>query len=135
MINNTLLKTVHDLLATYPELRNDDKKLIVSVWSVLHANKVVIVDGVQMFTVSDIVKVFESPETIARTRRVLQNTLGLFPPTSESVIRQRRIHEDTVRNWASNKFTPTQTKLILTAYMECRKKSAFELKEIIKKLQ
>jgi len=121
-ITNNILHTVHDLLATSPELRNSDSKLIVAVWATLHPHRIFTASEqpVKCFAIKDIMELFESPETIRRSRQLLQNSLGLYPPTNEKVIRHRRMNKELMRLWASIKPTPQQTKKLLTEYLNLK---------------
>lgn len=79
------------ILANYPFTRNSDKALIFKYWR--EADKIIEVteENYDKLTIA---------ESITRSRRKLQNELGLYLPTDEEIIEQRRINEDAVRSWA-----------------------------------
>lgn len=135
-LTNNIFYAVHDILATSPECRNSDQKLICMVWAKLHPHRIFTAteQPVKCFAVRDIMDLFESTETIRRSRQIIQNDLGLYPP-SETVKNGRRKNQEIIEEWKRNKFTPEQTKFILTAYLKCKNKSTFELKKIIQELQ
>lgn len=138
-INNSIIHTVHDILASDPKSRNSDQRLVIMVWGTLHPHRIFTVpDGngapTQCFSLKDMSENFEHFESIRRVRQVLQNDLGLFP-SDETVKNGRRKNQQIMTDWKRNNFTPQQTKLIVTAYTNCKKKKDFELKKIIQQLQ
>jgi len=86
----TVKSAVRFLLARYPELRNDDRPLILYFWYYL--------DRFPVFLPADRTGRLTSPETIRRARQKIQMT-GKFLPTDLKVIQKRRITRHTIRNY------------------------------------
>ena len=80
------------ILERYPEARNDDLYLIILYWRLFDE-----LGRYIRFVPYEVIKKATRPETIRRTRQYIQNTLGLYPPTRESVIRRRRRAEKAMR--------------------------------------
>ncbi len=80
------------ILERHPEARNDDLYLIILYWRYFDE-----LGRYIRFVPYEIIRKATRPETIRRTRQYVQNTLGLYPPTRESVIRKRRKAEKAMR--------------------------------------
>lgn len=80
------------ILERYPEARNDDLYLIILYWRYFDELGKYI-----RFVPYEVIKKATRPETIRRTRQYVQNTLGLYPPTRESVIKRRKRAEKRMR--------------------------------------
>lgn len=124
-ITNTILHTVHDVLVHDTESRNNDMRLAVRVWQVLHAHRVITTTDhngkpINCFSLEDIATILAPYETIRRSRQIVQNTLGLYQPTDDKILRKRKVNEETMRQWAQNKLTPAQTKKILAEYLNTK---------------
>lgn len=138
-ITNSIIHTVHDVLARDPKSRNSDQRLVVMVWATLHPHRIFTApDGngtpTQCFSLKDMAESFEHFESIRRVRQTLTNDLGLYP-ASKTVKNGRRKNQQIMEDWKKNQFTPQQTKAIVTMYTNCPKKSTFDLKKIIQQLQ
>jgi hypothetical protein len=125
-LTNTILHTVHDTLARDVKSRSNDMRLAVIVWATLHPNRIFTIEDhndipLQCFSMKDIAEIFESYETIRRSRQTIQNDLGLYPCT-QKVKGRRKQSEEIMREWVNNNFTPAQTKRILTEYLNAKKK-------------
>ena len=81
------------LLHHYPKTRNSDLILLFKFWN--------FVEKLHCSDLGDSFILTLTPaETITRCRRHIQNDLGLFLPTHESVIEVRNICQEAVRSWA-----------------------------------
>ena len=123
-LTNNILHTVHDVLVYDPESRNNDMRLAVRVWQVLHAHRIVTTtdhnnNPLNCFSLEDIATKLAPYETIRRSRQTLQNTLGLYPCTTK-VKSRRKQSEETMQQWVQNKLTPAQTKKILAEYLNTK---------------
>lgn len=137
--------TVINLLAENPKCRDNDQYLVCKVWLRNHPKHFTYKtgeDGIPdmrepIVELRRIVDFFESTETITRARREIQNTLGLYPPTSLAVAKARRIKYETWRENLSNNFTKEQAKAIMEIYIRAKdatKKNLVEIKrQIIEK--
>ena len=83
-------------LNKYPETRNSDIKLTNAVWIEFHNSKLLVVEGA-IFTqyAVKLTELYDLPsqDDVKRIRAKIQNNLHKFLPTSEEVIKQRRIKE------------------------------------------
>lgn len=123
-LTNTILHTVHDVLVHDPESRNNDMRLAVRVWQVLHAHRVIATTDhngktTNCFSLEDIATILAPYETVRRSRQTIQNTLGLYP-CDKKVKGRRRQSEETMQQWVQNKLTPAQTKKILAEYLNTK---------------
>lgn len=81
---------VYNILEEHPETRNDDRLLLLAYWSKINGIKIP-AETAMLFA-----QYATSPESITRVRRKIQSQ-GLFPPTEEDVIKQRRQREQDMR--------------------------------------
>ena len=58
----------------------------------------------------DIRDAFTYSESIRRARQIIQNDLGLYPPTNTKVKNKRKISEEIINNWFSNPLTKREQK-------------------------
>ncbi len=135
--------TVLRLLESNERCRNDDQYLVCKVWMVNHPQKFhflhMLPDGKfdesrPSVELKYIVDIFENMETISRVRRDIQNTLGLFPPTSWHVAKGRRIKEDIWRENMTNNFTKAQATAIMEIYIRAKQATKKNLVEIKKRI-
>lgn len=83
-------KIIH-CLKKYPEARNSDIRLTNSVWIEFNYSKIKIIDGRPYIALADLYDV-PTQESVKRVRAEL-NSNGLYLPTSEEVLKQRRLLE------------------------------------------
>ena len=74
--------------------RNCDTCLIFSYW-----NRFSPVMTRILFSVESERHKLTAIESITRARRIIQNTLELWPPTDPDVIKKRRIREEAIKEW------------------------------------
>lgn len=71
-----------------PLCRDDDMRLILSVWAL---------QGVKIDLDAESLDVMFSSESVRRSRQKVQNTEGKFLPTTYAVAKRRRINEELLR--------------------------------------
>ena len=128
-----MYNVVLNLLCEYEKCRNSDQYLIAKVWQYFHQDKFMCIEldyKSPYVSIHDIISTFESPETITRVRRDIQNNLGLFQPTLLEVVKQRKIKEEQWRENMSYQFTKEQANAILEIYLLAREKSSVDIKKI-----
>jgi len=81
------------ILEHYPEARNDDLYL----WLIYVRLFSPELSKYISYIPYEVLKKAPKFETIRRVRQHIQNTLGLYPPTREEVMRRRRIRERAMR--------------------------------------
>lgn len=113
------------------ESRNDDNRLVCVLWNTFHPEKVK--DG--MVALKDIIQELPKAETIGRARRMIQNDLGLYVPTSQAVAKGRKMAQDEWEEAMRHDFTPSQAKAILQIFMEAKGKSSKELKLLVDQIR
>jgi hypothetical protein len=123
-------KTILGIMSQYPKARDDDMYLILHVWMALHPSKIFQYEERQCVKLKDIHELFESPESIRRTRQKIQNDLGLFPPTSYQVMKARRMKEENWREAMRNNFNLEQSTAILEIYTRVKGKNKKSIKQI-----
>lgn len=69
---------VADLLDKYPELRDDDKRLIANVWRIEYGFKRIDEPATMRSFLNCFIEDFSSPESIRRTRQKLQEEFIQF---------------------------------------------------------
>jgi len=82
------------ILKHFPETRNSDNLLLFMYWDKCDG-----LDADNFLDEAVITKLTPS-ESITRCRRNIQNTYGMFLPTEESVLEEREIKQEAVRDWA-----------------------------------
>ena len=78
------------VLADDADSRDDDMRLLFNVWKAQGVNIELDVESLDMLF---------SSESIRRSRQKVQNTEGLFPPTSFSVAKRRGLSEEKLRDF------------------------------------
>ena len=91
----TTKAAVKFLLARYPELRNDDRPLILYYWYYM--------DKFPIFLPSNRTARLTSSETIRRARQKIQAD-GEFVPTDPKVIQMRRIRRHAIKNYFAKEY-------------------------------
>ena len=110
------MQSVLDVLAVDERSRNDDKHLTCMIWKYLYPSKVIKVYNhevdkeIDYVSLRDIRDVFTYSESIRRARQIIQNDLGLYPPTNTKVKNKRKISEEIINNWFSNPLTKREQK-------------------------
>lgn len=125
--------TILGIMEAAPKSRDDDTYLILQVWMALHPSKIFKHEERQCVRLLDIYEVFESPETIRRTRQKIQNDLGLYPPSAK-VAKARRMKEEAWREAMNNNFTLSQSKAILDIYARVKGKTKKSITQIKKEI-
>ena len=83
-------------LKNMPETRNSDIKLTLNLWLKFYPDKVQIVNGeyyIHMRSLYDIPR----EDSIKRLRAIIQGNEGRYLPTSEMVLKKRRMKEELAR--------------------------------------
>jgi hypothetical protein len=90
-----LKKKIKYCLQKYPETRNSDIKLTNSIWVEYYGDKLIKINDRLLVHLTDL---YELPtqESVKRIRAKL-NEQGLYLPTSEEVLKQRRLLEKKYR--------------------------------------
>ena len=90
-----LKKKIEYCLQKYPETRNSDIKLTNSIWVEYYGDKLIKINDRLLVHLTDL---YELPtqESVKRIRAKL-NEQGLYLPTSEEVLKQRRLLEKKYR--------------------------------------
>jgi hypothetical protein len=125
------------MLAESPEARNDDMYLIIKCWLHLHPERFFEVGGEKDRRKAVVLRnllEFESTETIRRSRQIIQNDLGLYPPTNLKVAKARRMKEEDWREYLSKDFSYEQSRAILRIYTEVKQKSKKSVEQIRKEV-
>ena len=91
----TLKSKIEFCLNKYPDTRNSDIKLTNSIWVEYYGSKLVRINGRLLVHLTDL---YELPtqESVKRIRAKL-NEQGFYLPTSEEVLKQRRLLEKKYR--------------------------------------
>ena len=89
------IEIVEELLKTDEKARNSDLWLTLQVWQKAQQIKV--------FVPYDKFDQMMNPETIARARRVIQNTNEKYLPTDPKILIRRRVKESVLRNYFATK--------------------------------
>lgn len=74
-----------------------------------------------MVSLKDIINVLPKMDTISRARRIIQNTLGLYPPTSLAVAKGRKMKEEDWREAMRIEVTPAEAKKMLDILLKNKK--------------
>ena len=127
----TIHHQVLHILAEDPESRNDDNRLVCVLWKTYHP-EMCVEDKVSM---KDIVLNLPKAETIGRSRRIIQNTLGLFVPTKESVAKGRKMAQAEWEEAMRHTFNATQAKAILDVFLEAKGKTVSEVGELVERIK
>lgn len=127
----TIHHQVLHILAEDPESRNDDNRLVCVLWKTYHP-EMCVEDKVSM---KDIVLNLPKAETIGRSRRMIQNTLGIFVPTSKTVAQGRKMAQGDWEEAMRHNFNGTQAKAILDVFLEAKGKTANEVKDIVERIK
>ena len=93
-----LKNKVNSILATCPETRNCDIKLMIYLWNRYYPTHIKNTTGGQGIFLSSLYTL-PTQESIKRVRAIVQNDEHRFLPTEEKVRRQRRISEDEWKTW------------------------------------
>jgi len=91
-------KTVR-ILKDFPETRNSDTELMFQFWYMFDNMSFSPAVAIAQKKLGSITPA----ETITRCRRYIQNELGLFLPTDEKVLENRKISSLAVKDWACSK--------------------------------
>ena|SRR3990167_3965437 len=101
MNQNTELKQLEEkvmnVLSSFPLARNSDKWLVLKVWE---AEGIINTDGKWIINES-LLPELTTPESITRIRRHIQNDQGILLPTDHTIMVQRRIKEEFIKNYFS----------------------------------
>lgn len=89
---------IKKLLEDYPQLRNDDRQLMLSVWRANHPQYFKTTNERHYMDIKGFLYV-DSPETIRRTRQKIQRENLHLRPTDEKVAKARRFKQDNI--WTS----------------------------------
>jgi len=124
----TLSHQVLHILAEDPLSRDDDSRLSCVLWKTFYPQCVKKVttekpveyhqEGVSLY---DILNVLPKMDTISRARRIIQNTLGLYPPTSLAVAKGRKMKEEDWREAMRIEVTPAEAKKMLDILLKNKK--------------
>ena len=81
-------------LETYPATRNSDIALTIQIWKSYYGDKLYFSDKTKQWYVK-LDYLFDLPreDNVKRIRAKIQNEEGLFLPTDEEVIKQRKLEE------------------------------------------
>ncbi len=113
----TLSHQVLHILAEDPLSRDDDSRLSCVLWKTFYPT-ICENDKVSFHSiVNDLPKV----ETIGRARRIIQNTLGLYPPTSLNVAKARKMKEEDWREAMTINVTPNEARKMLDILLKNKK--------------
>jgi hypothetical protein len=82
------------LLFRNEDYRNNDKLLVFGYWN--EVNKILFSSA----SGSDLINKLTNPYDIIRQRQIIQNNLGLWPPTDPEVIEKRKTKQDAWKDWA-----------------------------------
>lgn len=136
----TLYHQIMHVLAEDPLSRDDDSRLTVVLWKNFYPTRIVnpiLGEGkpVDYVSLQDIVLNLPKIESIGRSRRIIQNTLGLYPPTRAEIARARKMKMEAYNEAYMHNFTPTQAKLILDTFLGAKGKDKKGLKELLDNLK
>ena len=92
-MNRHLKEKVIYCLENYPETRNSDIALTISLWLTYYRDLITCYEGKVMIELNNLYKV-PNQDDISRWRQKIQNEQHLFLPTSLEVVRKRRINEE-----------------------------------------
>jgi hypothetical protein len=113
----TLSHQVLHILAEDPLSRDDDSRLSCVLWKTFYPNLCENDKVSFQAIVNDLPKM----DTISRARRIIQNTLGLYPPTSLNVAKGRKMKEEEWREAMRIEVTPAEAKKMLDILLKNKK--------------
>lgn len=116
MKNTTAHQALH-ILAEDPLSRDDDSRLSCVLWKTFYPT----LCENDKVSFQAIVNELPKIETIGRARRIIQNTLGLYPPTVLSVAKARKMKEEDWRQAMTIKVTPNEAKKMLEILLKNQK--------------
>lgn len=140
-METALLTRVADIMSNYSDARDSDSVLIALYWSIYDTKQIVAADSkdgerrMKAITLESFSKgLITDPQTIGRARRRIQGTLGLLPPTSEKVAKQRRINAEQWREAMRNNFNKKQVQAIIEIVSRVKNANARQIKDIKNKI-
>lgn len=113
----TLSHQVLHILAEDPLSRDDDSRLSCVLWKTFYPT---ICEGDKV-SFHSIVNELPKVETIGRARRIIQNTLGIYPPTSLNVAKARKMKEEDWREAMTIDVTPSEARKMLDTLLKNKK--------------
>jgi hypothetical protein len=88
----TLKEKIIHCLNKYPDTRNSDIRLTNAVWYEFHHSKLIRLDNGELAV--KLVDLYELPrEDMIKRTRALLNSEGLYLPTDEKILKQRKLLE------------------------------------------
>jgi len=111
-------KEVLNTLANIRESRDDDRFLTVCIWKNYNASNVANIDGRDYVSLKDIVQTLPHSDSIERARRVIQNDLGLYPPTTWKIASKRRMARDIWEDEHRHSISQADAQKMLDIYLK-----------------
>lgn len=117
-----MIKTYYDevltILANIPQARDDDRYLTVCLWKQFTPHHVSNFDNRDYVSMKAIVENLPHSDSIERARRVIQNDLGIYPPTTLRIAKKRRMREEDWREERRHKITHQEAQEMLNIYLK-----------------
>jgi hypothetical protein len=108
------------VLACDEESRNDDSRLICVLWNFYYPSKTLKTPQGDAVLMKDILTTLPKFSSVERARRLIQNTLALYPPTKKSIAKKRRLKEELWRESLTRKVSHSDAKKILDIYLKIK---------------
>lgn len=116
----TYYKEVLHTLACDPQSRNDDSRLIIVLWNHYYPTKTLKTPQGDGVLYRDILLNLPKFHTIERARRLIQNDLGLFPPTTLKIAKHRHWKEEEWREQMKHEVSHADAQKMLKIYLKTK---------------